>query len=151
VEVDDNGDIKRFAGFPEPQERNIQYEINALRAVRTGGSQDIPDDSTAPLMFASIHVMSPRIFDYIPRGIFSDSIKDSYPAAMAAGHRVTSYVGAGYWYEFSTLRRYLDISLEFLRREGKGNSIGTDSVIELGALVTDSVLWDRVKIERDAV
>jgi NDP-sugar pyrophosphorylase family protein len=101
-------------------------------------------------MFASIHVMSPRIFDYIPRGIFSDSVKDSYPAAMAAGHRVTSYIGRGYWYEFSTLRRYLDISLEFLRREGTGNSLGHDSTIELGAMVTDCVLWDRVTIERDA-
>src|SRR5581483_8021154 len=151
VEIGDNGDIKRFAGFPDPQERNPQYEIIALRAARTGGSQEIPDDPTAPLMFASIHVMSPKIFDYIPRGVFSDSVKDSYPAAMAAGHRVTGYIGSGYWYEFSTLRRYLDISLESLRREGKGNSLGRDSVIEMGALVTDCVLWDRVKIERDAV
>jgi NDP-sugar pyrophosphorylase family protein len=138
----------------------LRDEIKALRTVRANqqvGADNpvhVPveddEDLSAPLMFASIHIMSPKIFDYIPRGVFSDSVKDTYPAAMADGQRVTSYIGRGYWYEFSTLRRYLDISLEFLRREGQNNSLGAGTAIEPGALVADCVLWNRVKIERDA-
>src|SRR6185503_10534697 len=36
-----------------------------------------------PLMFTGIHIMEPRIFDYIPRGIFSDTVVNVYPRAMA--------------------------------------------------------------------
>ena len=159
VEIDTNGDIVRFAGFPEalPDTRSLQDEIKALRAVRMNKAGDhlvsVPakeEDLSAPLMFASIHIMSPKIFNYIPRGVVSDSVRDTYPAAMADGKRVTSYIGRGYWYEFSTLRRYLDISLEFLHREGRANCLGTNSEIEPGALVTDCVLWNRVRVERDA-
>src|SRR5262249_39721390 len=96
--------ISEFAGFPESGDRRSSIV-----------------DPRPPLMFTGIHVLDPGIFDYIPRGVFSDSVRDVYPKAMADGKTVAAHVadGAGSWRELSTIERYLTISLEFLRREGQ--------------------------------
>ena len=62
-------------------------------------------------MFTGIQILEPRIFDYIPRGVFSHSTIDVYPQAIANGERIAAHVGTGHWYELSTLQRYLEISL----------------------------------------
>ena len=104
----------------------------------------------SPLMFTGIHILEPRIFDYIPRGVFSDSITDVYPQAMRAGERIAAHVGAGYWYELSTARRYLDTSLALMRREGRNVELGPGSHIETSAEVQDTVLWEDVRVEAGA-
>ena len=45
-------------------------------------------DGPAPLMFTGIQILEPRIFDYIPRGVFSHSTTDVYPQAIANGETV---------------------------------------------------------------
>src|ERR1041384_5538643 len=60
-----------------------------------------------PLMFTGIQILEPRIFDYIPRGVFSHSTVDVYPQAIARGERIVGHVAEGKWYELSTLQRYL--------------------------------------------
>ncbi|MGZ8843697.1 MAG: sugar phosphate nucleotidyltransferase [Pyrinomonadaceae bacterium] len=125
VELGD-GLVKRFAGMP---------------------SGDSWKSDEAPLMFTGIHIIEPRIFDYIPRGIFSDSVIDVYPQAIAKGERIVGHVAEGMWYELSTLQRYLDISLALLQREGRDVYAGANTSIERGAEVRDSVLWDNVNIE----
>ena len=72
-----------------------------------------------PLMFTGIHIIEPRIFDYIPQGVFSDTVIDVYPQAIAKGERILGHVAEGMWYELSTMQRYLDISLALLRRDGR--------------------------------
>ena len=122
-----NGLISRFAGMPSPN--------------------DLGD---APLMFTGIHIMEPRIFDYVPRGVFSDSVIDVYPKAMAAGERITAHVGEGIWYELSTLQRYLDISLALMEREGRDVFAGDGTLIEDAGEVREAVFWDQVIVERGA-
>jgi len=100
-----------------------------------------------PLMFTGIQILEPRIFDYIPRGIFSHSTVDVYPPAMAKGERIAAHVAEGKWFELSTLQRYLDISLALLKNEGVNTYCGLDSVVNESAVVRDSVLWDGVTIE----
>ena len=119
VETED-GHVTRFAGMPDP---------NA-----TG---------PAPLMFTGIHIMEPRIFDYIPRGVFSDSVTHVYPKAMANGEIIGAHVASGHWRELSTLKRYLDINLEMLDQP---YSAGANSVISSTASVIDSILWDGVEV-----
>lgn len=128
-----------FAGFPEtqPQVPGSQSHISHLT-------------SPPPLMFTGIHIMEPGIFEYIPRGVFSDSVRDVYPKAMAAGEVITGHVAEGSWYELSTLARYLEISLEFLRCEGRDFLTDAGCVVERGAEITDSVLWRGVRVERGA-
>jgi NDP-sugar pyrophosphorylase family protein len=140
VNMTEDGRIAGFAGFPEP--------VDPQSAIRN-----------PPLMFTGIHILEPAIFDYIPQGVFSDSVKDVYPKAMAEGEFIAAHIGEGSWFEFSTLARYLAISLEFRQRDEHNKSImpgapalvmGEGCIIEPGAIVERSILWKGVRIERGA-
>jgi len=104
--------------------------------------------SQAPLMFTGIQVLEPRVFDWIPRGEYSDIIPVFYRPAFEKGERVNAFVTDARWYELSTLRRYLDISLAMSPNGrvicGEGCTIAGDASLE------DGVLWDRVSIEGGA-
>src|SRR4030095_8245778 len=50
--------------------------------VKGFGGMPGPDNDEAPLMFTGIQILEPRIFDYIPRGVFSHSTTDVYPQAI---------------------------------------------------------------------
>lgn len=103
-------------------------------------------DGPVPLMFTGIHILEPRIFEYIPRGVFSDSVVHVYPPAIANGEIVAAHVASGKWRELSTLKRYVDISVELLNETGKTYVAGSDAVIAPTASVADAILWDRVRI-----
>jgi len=137
VKITEDGRVSVFAGFPE-----------------SNGARSSILDPPTPLMFTGIHILEPGIFDYIPRGIFSDSVRDVYPKAMADGKIIAAHVVANAeavsWRELSTIERYLTISLEFLRREGRDAIMDTGCEIESGATVERSVLWKRVRVERGA-
>ena len=128
VDVRD-GLVTRFAGMP---------------------AKDSWKSDEAPLMFTGIHIVEPRIFEFVPRGVFSDSVIDVYPQAIAKGERIVGHVGEGMWYELSTLQRYLDISLALLRRQGQEVYAGANSTIDDESEVHDSILWDDVRIEAGA-
>ena len=136
--------------------RNVDYERFSIVETRDGlierfaGMPKAPNYGEPPLMFTGIHILEPRIFEYIPRGVFSDSVIDVYPKAMAAGERIAAHVGEGMWYELSTLQRYLDISLALLQKEGDSVFCGAHSEIEDYGDVSSSILWDDVKIQKGA-
>src|SRR5262249_15256942 len=140
VKVTEDGRISEFSSFPK--QNNPQSASHASH------------NPQSPLMFTGIHILEPEIFDYIPRGIFSDSVRDVYPRAMADGKIVAAHVvadaGANSWLELSTIERYLTISLELLRREGRDVGMGEECEIESGATVERSVLWNRVHVARGA-
>jgi NDP-sugar pyrophosphorylase family protein len=125
--IGENGRVARFGGFPE-----------------AGGAG-------TPLMFTGIHILAPAIFDYIPRGVFSDSVRDVYPKAMAEGRMIAAHIGEGAWYELSTLERYLAISLEFLAREGRDVVMDEGCAVAADARIERSILWKRVTVENGAV
>ncbi|MEO6727093.1 MAG: NDP-sugar synthase [Blastocatellia bacterium] len=138
VKITDDGRIAEFAGFPSLD--NPQSTI---------GTQNGPQ---SPLMFTGIHVMEPDIFEYIPRGVFSDSVRDVYPKAMADGRNIGAHVAAvkSSWYELSTIERYLEISLEFLAREGRNVVMDEGCKVASDAQVSRSVLWKHVRVESGA-
>lgn len=125
VFLDDQGRISGFGSYPS-------------------STEDVP------LMFTGIQIMEPEIFDYIPHGVFSHSTTDVYPKAIAAGDCIAAYIGDGVWYELSTLRRYLDISLEFLAQKGENVVLGSGSNISPEANVQNSILWENVYIAPEA-
>ena len=106
--------------------------------------------SEPPLMFTGIQILESRIFDYVPRGVFSHSVTEVYPQAMAKGERIVAHVAEGMWYELSTLKRYLDISLSLLRERGRDVYTGVNPAIDEQAEVHESVLWDNVTVEKGA-
>jgi NDP-sugar pyrophosphorylase family protein len=107
-------------------------------------------DGEPPLMFTGIHILDSRIFEYIPRGVFSHTITDVYLPAMARGERIAAHVAEGMWYELSTLERYLDISLALLRQQGTDVYRGTNSAVDQNAYMHDAVCWDGVTVESGA-
>ena len=117
------------------------------------GGMPVPEDfsdSDPPLMFTGIQILEPKIFDYIPHGVFSHSTTDVYPQAIAKGERVAVHVATGRWFELSTIPRYLDISLLLLSENGKTLSTGPGCKISATAEVRESVLWDNVEVEAGA-
>ena len=103
-----------------------------------------------PLMFTGIQILEPRIFDYIPRGVFSHSTVDVYPQAMANGERIAANVAEGMWYELSTIQRYLEVSLSLLSPQGRDVEMGQDCQVHSGASISEVIFWDRVTVEEGA-
>src|SRR5215208_1263001 len=55
------------------RERFSVVETEAGRITRFAGMPVVESGAEpAPLMFTGIHILEPRIFEYIPRGVFSD-------------------------------------------------------------------------------
>ncbi len=128
VLLNNAGNIEKFGAFPDPN--------NTSEAI--------------PLMFTGIQILEPAIFSYIPPNQFSHSTTNVYPKAIADGQIVAAHISKGNWYELSTLARYLDISLEFLKKQNKNIICGLETKIAKSASVTESILWQRVTIEEGA-
>jgi NDP-sugar pyrophosphorylase family protein len=124
-----DGRLTGFGGMPVPEQFSM-------------------DDP--PLMFTGIQILEPRILDYIPRGVFSHSTTDVYPQAMVKGENIAVHVADGCWFELSTLRRYLEISLLLLAEQGESLTAGSGCQISVGAMVEQSILWDNVSVESGA-
>lgn len=139
--------------LPNPLCQRFTVVETADGCLKAFGSMPKAEDFAGrepPLMFTGIQILEPRIFDYIPRGVFSHSTTDVYPKAMANGERIAAYVGEGKWFELSTLHRYLEISLTMLseRKEDVYAGLGCD--IATDADVSQTILWDRVSVATGA-
>jgi len=145
VEVENNL-VKSFGGYPAFTSDTSDNAGSANRASEQSGTAG----ADAPLMFTGIQILEPRIFDYIPRGVFSHSVTDVYIPAIARGERIAAHVGGGMWHELSTIQRYRDISLALMRLEGRDVQRGRDSVVEPGADVRETILWEDARVEAGA-
>ncbi len=125
-----NGYIKGFGEHAKPL---TEEEI-----------RDTEHQPVVPLMFTGIHILEPRVFDYIPRGIYSDTVTHVYRPALLKGEKIAAHVADGNWYELSTIPRYLDISLAMMN--GTNVYAGKNCIISSAAGVKDSVIWDNVTI-----
>lgn len=118
---------------------------------RVTGFRGMPDNRCqTPLMFTGIQILEPEIFDYIPRGVFSHTTTDVYPQAIADGKTIAAHVATGTWRELSTLKRYLDISVEMFKERGQTYIAGRNCDVANTAQVIDSVLWDNVTVGANA-
>ncbi len=134
-----------------PNVRRERFSVVETENGRVKGFGRMPvAEGPVPLMFTGIHIMEPRILEYVPRGVFSDSVTDIYPKAMANGEIVAAHIASGRWRELSTLKRYLDINVELLKEEGMTLVTGIDDLIAATAVVRESVFWDRVEVDKGA-
>ncbi|MET0623422.1 MAG: NDP-sugar synthase [Pyrinomonadaceae bacterium] len=135
---------------PNPaRERYSTIEVRDGQVTGFGGfppSDNAGEVAEAPLMFTGIQILDPRVFGLIPPGVFSHSVTDVYVPAIARGEVVAAHVSGGSWYELSTVRRYLETSVALMRREGRDVESGEGSIIEDGAAVSESVLWEGVRV-----
>ncbi len=100
---------------------------------------------TNPLMFTGIHIMEPEVFEYIPRGVYSDIVPSFYNPAIADGKKINAFVTDADWYELSTIPRYLDISLAMMDSE-ENVFVGKNCKVSADSAIRDSILWDDVTI-----
>lgn len=107
-------------------------------------------ETEAPLMFTGIQILEPRIFDYIPRGVFSHSTTDVYPQSIARGERIAAHVADGMWHELSTIPRYLEINLALMAMQRLDVLMGDNCHVAVNASVRQSILWDDVVVEDGA-
>lgn len=159
-----SGLVAGFGGYPASDKAGgavstaqKEREQGSVEGGEVGGERRATEDERrgtqgegVPLMFTGIQVLDPRIFEFIPRGVFSHTVTDTYIPAIARGERVAAHLAEGSWYELSTVRRYLDTSVALMRREGRSVEAGERSVIEEGAEVSESVLWEGVRVEAGA-
>ncbi len=129
VEVKD-GFIKGFGDYAHP------FTASEIR--------DTTGKLTTPLMFTGIHILEPRVFDYIPRGVYSDIVPTFYNPAIKNGEKIAAHVTDANWFELSTIPRYLDISLAMMN--GDNVFKGGNCRISQHSTVRDSVIWDNVEI-----
>jgi NDP-sugar pyrophosphorylase family protein len=109
--------------------------------------RDTEHEIETPCMFTGIHILEPRVFDYIPRGVYSDIVPTFYNPALAKGEKIAAHITDANWFELSTIPRYLDITLAML--DGKENCIGEGCNIASTAHVRDSIMWDNVRVGED--
>src|SRR4029453_13677554 len=100
--------------------------------------RDTEHEIITPLMFTGIHILDPRVFEYISPGISSDIVPHCYPPALEKGEKIAAHVTDGNWYELSTIPRYLDISLAMM--DGTDVFAGAHCSIDSGAAIRVSVM-----------
>src|SRR5688572_22109703 len=106
--------------------------------------RDTEHEIISPLMFTGIHILEPRVFDYIAPGIYSDIVPHVYRPALERGEKIAAHISEGDWYELSTIPRYLDISLAMMK--DRDVISGTNCAFSDSASVRDSVIWDDVTV-----
>ena len=80
------------------QARYGLIEIDAERRIRRflGAPAAVPVPLTA-YMFAGVHVLSPRVFDYMPEVRAFSIARHTYPAMLAAGEPLYGLPFLGFW------------------------------------------------------
>jgi NDP-sugar pyrophosphorylase family protein len=133
--VIEDGFIKEFGDFPAPltAEQSLDSRLSTL---------------DSPLMFTGIHILEPGVFEYIPRGVYSDIVPTFYNPAIKNGEKIAAHVTDANWFELSTIPRYLDISLAMLKNASVIH--GENCQISPAANIFNSVIWDDVSVDAGA-
>jgi NDP-sugar pyrophosphorylase family protein len=141
-----DGSIRSLAGLPRPARGTIS-------------------------MFTGVHILDPALLDRLAPGP-SDTVRDLYAPLVAEGRPPLGVRAKGPWYDLGSPSLYLASHQSLLASRFRGSRrgsvihpearvhprarvirsvVGKGSVIAEGASVRGSVLWDRVKVGRDAV
>jgi NDP-sugar pyrophosphorylase family protein len=111
------------------------------------------------LMFSGTHLISSRIFDYLPDKDFSGIVDEVYQPLIDSGReRIAGVIDDGLWFDIGTPRRYMSASralLEVMMRghlaAPRGSRVDGDSLIDdtatINGAVTRSVVGERSVIE----
>lgn len=100
--------------------------------------------------FCGLHLVSPRILDFLPPSGFADIIR-AYEAAMRAGEVVAGVEMAdSFWADLGTPEQYLEAHRKTApgrtpQKDGYA-SVASNVVVTKGARVTDSVIWSGARL-----
>jgi mannose-1-phosphate guanylyltransferase len=172
VEVDHEGNVKRFLEKPKPEE------------------------ITSNTINAGIYVLEPDTFDRIPQDTAWSIEKSYFPSLIERAETFVAYVYGGYWIDIGTPEKYIQVHRDIMDRRfvahpfgsqprgsvviapdarveeggtieapcfidegvvvkagahvGPYSVIGHHSIIEEGAVVDRSIVWPNCRVGRDA-
>jgi mannose-1-phosphate guanylyltransferase len=152
-----NGDTVQFPPYEELIEARRNSDSLAALTLRHPPANDkftgVPLDdgfitgfgkgTGEPLMFAGSHVISSRIFRYLPDKDFSGIVDEVYqPLLDAKRETIAGVVDDGFWFDIGTPQRYLAASQALLEAIVRGevkapedSSIRGDSLVDRSAIV----------------
>jgi mannose-1-phosphate guanylyltransferase len=110
-----SGALATMALLPMPEhEKYAAVEVDSAFDVRKIGGQGPGGPRLSPWHFSGVHVMSPRVFEFMSERGPEDINRDVYLRAIARGERVHGQVVQGYWSDLGTPARYLATQLDVL-------------------------------------
>ncbi|PYQ48525.1 MAG: nucleotidyltransferase [Acidobacteria bacterium] len=154
-----NPDPRKYSGVVTGPDGRVRSIASLPRAARGTIS-----------MFPGVHVLDPALLDRLPPGA-SDTVRDLYAPLIAEGSPPLGVRLRGPWYDLGSPSLYLASHQSLLASRFRGSRrgsvihpearvhprarvtrsvVGKGAVIEQGADVRGSVLWDRVRVGRDA-
>lgn len=96
----------------EEMDRYGAIEVDAKNRVRNIlGKCSWVGERLKPLMFTGVHVIEPKVLDYIPVDIFY-SIIDAYIEMVRKEERIYGYPMKGYWTDIGVIERYQKVDEE---------------------------------------
>lgn len=106
-----------------------------------------------PFHFSGRHILSPRIFDWLPDGV-SEINRDIYPALLDRGETIGAHIVEDTWRDLGDLASYLANTIGFLAAKGllpdSGAVVDPSAVIEIGARVRSSIVWAGARVRAGA-
>jgi mannose-1-phosphate guanylyltransferase len=135
-----------------------QVEIDRRMNILEIGEENAP----GRLAFTGIHIIEPELLNFIPAGIYSNII-DCYRRLIRSGRSIKAYISENhYWRDIGTIDSYVQANRESLGKgaflAGSGSRIdpsahlfdwaviGDGTVIQKGAEIRRSILWENVKV-----
>lgn len=131
------------------------------------------DQVTTNMINAGIYVLEPDVLARIPPQTKFSFERELFPRLLEQGEPVYAYPSGSYWIDIGTPAKYLQLNRDLLSGKGsaarRGNLkqgvlvgeqshihpkaelkgptvIGTDCAVLEGAIVEQSIIWDKVKI-----
>ena len=112
--------------------------------------------------FSGLHLLSPRILNFLPRAEVFASIIPAYTAALAGGEQVRGIcLPQAWWADLGTPAQYLAVHRNFPDRPARAArrpgvriqgfaALGAKVRLAPGARLRDCVIWDEAVIQSDA-
>jgi len=140
-----SGAVATMVLQPMPEgEKYAAVELDSAGRVRRIAGHGPGGEGLSPWHFTGVHVMSPRIFDFMTAEGPEDINREVYVRAMQAGQTVRGVRVDGYWSDLGTPSRYLATVLDVLSGRVRLEWLGADSPLA-GTMRTPAGAWARAE------
>ena len=115
------------------------------------GTLEPSNPGTGRFHFIGVQAVNASVFAGVDPNVKSETVHGIYPPLIAGrSGSVRIFHTTKEFFDIGSPRDYLRTALTFAEREHRPPDRGRDSVVAADARVTDTVLWDRVRIGRGA-
>jgi NDP-sugar pyrophosphorylase family protein len=77
-------------------------------------STSISEKEEYTTIFKGIHIISPKIFEFIPPDIYQDFSRHTYPAMLKQGFKIMGYITKDYWQPVGDLSEYKNLLMDIM-------------------------------------